>query len=172
MIERKELLLSGLEMKCLKVLMYELFLYRRGPRRGDSAPQLSFSPFLVIATCTTAGAGQTTDCYARWLKHTLLNDDAIIHGVVPSYLLCFFLLSPHVQSVAAGYGGERRLRRHAGGQQAASPSAAGPYPECTFAPVAPGPPAAGGPTATPALPGETLQGTRVHSRALQAGGRT
>lgn len=72
-------------------------------------------------------------------------------------------ISPHVQPVAAGYGRERCIQWHAGGQQAASPSAIGSDPECTFAPVPPGPAAARGPTATPALPGETLQGTHVHT---------
>ena len=65
-------------------------------------------------------------------------------------------LSPHVQPVTAGYGREGRVQWHADGQQTASPSALGSDPECTFAPVSPSPAAAGGPTATPALPGETL----------------
>lgn len=72
-------------------------------------------------------------------------------------------LSPHVQPVAPGDGRERRVQRHARGQQAASPSATGSDPECTFASVPPGPAAAGCPTATPALPGETLQGSHVHA---------
>ena len=74
--------------------------------------------------------------------------------------------SPHVQPVAAGYGRARRVRWHAGRQQAASPSTAGSNPECTFAPVPAGPAAAGGSAATPALPGETLQGTHVRTHTL------
>ncbi len=151
-----------------------MFLGRGGTRCGDAAPQLSFCPFLVIATCATAGAGQTADCYASWYIHTHThthkstkvhaNIHLRVHLEYPTHCLSAMTLhplSPHVQPVAAGYSRERRVQRHACGQQAASPPAIGSDPECTFAPVPPGPPAAGGPAATPALLGETLQGTHV-----------
>lgn len=73
-------------------------------------------------------------------------------------------LSPNVQPVAAGYGRERRVQWYAGREQAAPPSTTGSNPECTFAPVPTGPAAAGGSAAAPALPGETLQGTHIHTQ--------
>lgn len=69
--------------------------------------------------------------------------------------------STHVQPITTGDGRKRRGQWHALRQQVASPSAAGPYPECTSASVPPGPAAAGGSAAAPALPGETLQGADV-----------
>lgn len=71
--------------------------------------------------------------------------------------------SSHVQSVATGYSRERCFQRHADGQQAASPSAAGSDTERPFATVAPGSAAAGGSAATPTFPGETLQGTQDYT---------
>lgn len=112
-------------------------------------------------------ARQQTAMLAGMLTHTSTLKSMLTFTVVTlTHCLCALSLhplSPHVQPVAAGYGREGRVQRHAVGQQAASPPAIGSDPECTFAPVPPGAAAASGPTATSALPGETLQGTQVHT---------
>lgn len=86
--------------------------------------------------------------------HGCVHDVAFTHTVLRP-------LSPHVQPIAAGHSREGRVQWHTVGQQAASPSAPGPYPECTPAPVPSGAAATRGSAATPALSGETLQGPQV-----------
>lgn len=75
-----------------------MFLCRGGARRGGASPQLSFCPFLLIATCTTVGASQTTDCHACRYTHMYKQTKvyAIVHGRV--HPLCStHCFSPHTQ---------------------------------------------------------------------------
>ena len=149
-----------------KVAMIKMMrLCRGGAWHGFTVPQLSFCPFLVIAACTTVGAGQTADCYASGYKHNYY----VFQLHCQAHTLCLnvfpydHLFSPNVQPITTGYCGERCVQWHAGGQQTASPSTTGPDPECTFTPIPPGSAAAGGPAATPALLGEALQGIHVQT---------
>lgn len=109
----------------------------------------------------TAMLAGTHKCTSK-LKSVLASMVESTHCV--QLIVFLHTLSAHVQPVATGYGRKRRVQWHAVGQQAASPSAIGSDTECTFATVPPGPAAAGGPTAAPTLPGETLQGTHNHTQ--------